>query len=152
MDTNNDIDDNINEENILSENLDLKNRISKLITERSSIELKANEIMKDNNDLSVENKVLRQKIDSLSNAIKSNISNKVESENNNKNNDIIIQKFKDEINNLKMANNKLLKENQNYLKNISLTQKNKNNSINEIALYKKEISNLKDDLNKEIKK
>lgn len=119
----NDIDDNMNEENIISENLNLKDRISKLITERSSIELKANEIMKDNNDLSVENKVLRQKIDSLSNAIKSNISNKVSSENNNKNKDIIIQKYIEENNNLKMANNKLLKEKENYLKNISYSKK-----------------------------
>ena len=155
MENNND-DMNISDDNIIiSENINLKNKISKLITERSSIEMKAKEIIKDNDDLSVENEILRQKIDSLQNVIKSNITNLTNEEKNNNNKNNIIQKFIEENNNLKLTNDKLMKEKENYLRIISSqnqTNNNNNNHIKEIILYKKEISNLKEEINKERKK
>ena len=121
--------------NILMQNKILNNHINKLKEENFLMESKGNEIIKVNEELLNENKLLRQKINQLNNYLR-NIKNPKNTINNlNANNkDFLLQKLEKENALLKMNYNKILKQQ----KNVENNTINKNNNIKEIKYNKKE--------------
>ena len=129
--------------NMIMQNKLLNNHINKLKEENFLMESKANEIIKANEELLNENKLLHQKINQLNNYIRNTKSAKSPSKINNK--DQLIQKLEKENTMLKMNYNKILKQQQKNVENNVINKNNKYN-IKEINYYKNELNKLKEQL------
>lgn len=118
---------------------------------------KANEIIKVNNALLIENQNLNKKVAQCSNIINSyrnskNVNNqnsKNVNQNTNNNKDAIIQKYMEENKMLKLNYNKLLKQQKNLQNKNNVTNNNNSaNNIKEINYYKVELNKLKEQFKK----
>ena len=143
--------------NLIKENKLLTIQINKLQNEKSIMEKKANEIIKVNNALLIENQNLNKKVAQCSNIINSyrnskNVNNqnlKNVNQNTNNNKDAIIQKYMEENKMLKLNYNKLLKQQKNLQnKNNVSNNNNSANNIKEINYYKVELNKLKEQFKK----